>query len=244
MKVTPRTSSLVDFGKKTAPEKGSTKLTLPPPLNLLITVPPLPKSIMTAMLADPDDETKPRIPNFEARNKKIASRIDTNWQTKFRFLMSEGVKAFHYMRALQLGVSTGSSATSSMVIANGSESAASLLLKTGNIERPSPSIEKRRSMLFAFKLRRNQSSKLRNDPYQIEPTPAADFKPKSGNSATTHEMQIFGGSENTRAPETINSPSTKRYAELLKDERDLEISRRLFAEFRILEQTTGIEPYN
>jgi hypothetical protein len=41
------------------------------------------------------------LPNFTTINKRLALRVDRNWQVKFSFLQWELCKVAHYVKALQ-----------------------------------------------------------------------------------------------------------------------------------------------
>lgn len=116
-RLTPRSDSLADLNQRSNGGSGTvTKrsknshekgwfVTLPPPSNITLEIPPLPKALLNCIYSPPrPDLGFDPLPKFSSINPKLSNRIDKNWLNKFEFLQWELCKVSHYVRALQDGV--------------------------------------------------------------------------------------------------------------------------------------------
>lgn len=100
----PRTSSLQDY-TNTLLETDGQFITLPPPSNLIVNNPHLPRCILQVLTSDTLlPQLKNIFPNFSDSVPSLAHKINENWETKFNFLQWEICKARWYIFILQKGV--------------------------------------------------------------------------------------------------------------------------------------------
>ena len=81
-------------------------IVLPAPLNIKLCISALPDLIFKAMINSklPESEDAGSLQNLVFDNPVLAQMIDDNWYTKFRFVSSEILKTYHYVKTLDRGV--------------------------------------------------------------------------------------------------------------------------------------------
>lgn len=186
--------TLIEREKGSAPE-GISIAVLPPPLNLIIRLKRPPSQILDNLLSS-EASSKPfsGVPNFKFQNKKLASKINQNWWSKYRFHCYEAIKSFKYRESLKNGVSISTkNAGSSPSIDISKEPVLSFQSASSTSSITGRTLGGSLRRKFTRGRKTSSIGSLRNSSYMISPPDTALFSPASTISSSKTSMGSVGG---------------------------------------------------